>query len=1030
MDYFIILILFCLFNLFFSQFNNIIDINSFDIYSIQKNQKNIIFRYNYISEKKKDIIIYISPKSKENALGQLSISTDLDLIKQKVKSNQVKNISFNYHTKKSMVINKYESVNIGKNNYYILLSGNIYCDFEIFLSNEIREIFTNNSYYFPSLNNLSTDFISLRLNSLKKNIYLNILKINKSCNTLKIYKNDDELICNEEISQYRELNGFYSYTINVYYLSNNSNDDLVLNFMDSIVQNILRYNNNLMFIDNSEFYFYLKLNNYELNSTFGVVMNYDSRCRIQIYYLSYLFDYKIPDIYDFEEYDYIEYNEQNSFLLNYYNKSLNYALIKIQINNYLNIPLKIKLFFDINYINEIPFKFFLEKGKYFFVINNELKEKYYNIKNYFLFKLNNSSNEMIAYTDTYNTIIKTNFFNQKINDVISIYFNIYIEDEFQIYPISSELNNKILFYKNIFQVNEKFFVFDEGKNELTEIIQCDTETVIYFNLIIGDSLLYLIDKEEYSFNNLNQIPDENKKIINGLEIINDKRLILKYKINSFSICEYFIQQNDILNDIISFEPKIKYFRRNFIYQININLNVFNKILIKLLNTDKNITIYNNNSEFVLNSKNMLIYLNESGNYFIKGYNSIVAFYTSITNNNNFSICNEDYKNFKNVQEIFIIPNATDFDSINIFITYYDNNINETYLNYIFDYNRIPFTRKNFEFYKRLNIKNSHMTSIIIENYYKGNKIKFSLKEKLFIYFGFKDILSKVIIEIKYSNYNFLSLNNNIVLKSGFNKVFLGYEYYYYLQFDLCENKEISYSFVKNEINELNETNIITSNKILSLKNDYIDDFYSVYINNEKEIVLSLSNNEIKNNSFLNYDYSINIKYVNNEKKELYIEFNPISYYPEVEYSIFILESKYFNKTIHFCSFNHFIEDSLYLYKDIIVSNGDELAFNLNIKLENIAQNEKEYGIIIMAKEILNNYPNYKFYKLNKFQFINESHEQDQAENNTTIILAIVIPIIMLLLIGAIVFLFIRRKKMKHEQEEEELINFLLIKKIK
>ena len=40
-------------------------------------------------------------------------------------------------------------------------------------------------------------------------------------------------------------------------------------------------------------------------------------------------------------------------------------------------------------------------------------------------------------------------------------------------------------------------------------------------------------------------------------------------------------------------------------------------------------------------------------------------------------------------------------------------------------------------------------------------------------------------------------------------------------------KKISYSFVKNEINELNENNIITSNKILSLKNDYIDDFYSV-----------------------------------------------------------------------------------------------------------------------------------------------------------------------------------------------------------
>ena len=319
-----------------------------------------------------------------------------------------------------------------------------------------------------------------------------------------------------------------------------------------------------------------------------------------------------------------------------------------------------------------------------------------------------------------------------------------------------------------------------------------------------------------------------------------------------------------------------------------------------------------------------------------------------------------------------------------------------------------------------------MTSIIIENYYKGNKIKFSLKEKLFIYLAFKDILSKVTIKIKYSNYNFLSLNNYIVLKPGFNKVFLGYEYYYYLQFDLCENKEINYTFVKNEINELNETNIITSNKILSLKNDFIDDFYSVYINNEKEIVLSLTNNEIKNNSFLNYDYSINIKYINYEQKELYIEFNPISYYPEVEYSIFIIESKYFNKIINFCSFNHFIEDNLYLYKDIIVSNGNEMVFNLNIKLENITQNEKEYGIIIMAKEILNNYPNYKFYEFNKFQFIdeNENHEQDQTENNTTLILAIVIPIIILLLIGAIVFVFLWRKKKKFKQEEEEaeLIN--------
>lgn len=71
------------------------------IFIVFKKIKKILYLDIIIFQKKKtDIIIYISPKSKENALGQLSISTDLDLIKQKVKSNQVKNISFNYHTKK------------------------------------------------------------------------------------------------------------------------------------------------------------------------------------------------------------------------------------------------------------------------------------------------------------------------------------------------------------------------------------------------------------------------------------------------------------------------------------------------------------------------------------------------------------------------------------------------------------------------------------------------------------------------------------------------------------------------------------------------------------------------------------------------------------------------------------------------------------------------------------------------------------------------------------------------------------------
>ena len=59
---------------------DIIEINSFETYKINKTENKYIFKYNNLSDNKTDIIIYISPYKTDKILGRLLISTDLDTI--------------------------------------------------------------------------------------------------------------------------------------------------------------------------------------------------------------------------------------------------------------------------------------------------------------------------------------------------------------------------------------------------------------------------------------------------------------------------------------------------------------------------------------------------------------------------------------------------------------------------------------------------------------------------------------------------------------------------------------------------------------------------------------------------------------------------------------------------------------------------------------------------------------------------------------------------------------------------------------
>ena len=170
-----------------------------------------------------------------------------------------------------------------------------------------------------------------------------------------------------------------------------------------------------------------------------------------------------------------------------------------------------------------------------------------------------------------------------------------------------------------------------------------------------------------------------------------------------------------------------------------------------------------------------------------------------------------------------------------------------------------------------------------------------------------------------------------------------------------------------------------------------------------------------------------MKFIDIEKKEISFEFYPVSSFPKVEYTIFIIDSKDFISIDKHCYIFHLIEEKLYKYKEIIISNDEELIFNSYIKLGNICQKKKDYILLIIAKEIINSFPNYKFYEPYKFKFKanNDEKEEEEVEkeeeeknedekegnkSNLVIIIIIISVLIFILFFGFIIFFMLKRKK--------------------
>ena len=962
------------------------DIASFNSYRIQENQNDIIFRYNYQSDEKADIIIYLTPYSDLKIVGEMVISNNLDLIQRNENTEAKKIIPLNNEHKFAIVINTNELINIGKGNYYINLVGYILCDLEIFLSNEIRALSIEKSYYFPYIKDSTNNFISFRINQLDKNITLNILKENKGCEYVEIYEDNEKMECQNQISEYVDLKENKIYLIKIIY---DKYDDVVINFVDIVITDIDNYNNNLIPLDDSEFYFIMNMRRMNLNEKRSIEVDYDSNIKFTIFYLEGDITNRnlIPNKKNLAYIDHKNINDENTVILQRANEKFKYALIFIYIEESTNFPLKINVYNNILSIENFPFNFNIKKNNsYFFEFKEEIKTLHKFLDNYIIFKFN-YTNIMKIYTKNTKNVFKNDIFAEKIKNIISICFsNSTYEGYFQVFSLPYEYNsifnlelNSKLFYQNF-----------EDKNKFLALIMSNHETVIYFKLILGNSSFSISENlnSNYDSNDIISLINQKKVESNTDELfklINNKNTLIQLMINSYSIFDYYVQQEEDLFINIYLKSQIKFLKEKIRYRITFEDQ--KKKLIKLLTKNKEVKIYKNeikNSiKYLLNNENQNIYINENDTFIIEGNNCIIGIYFPLTDKENYLICDKQNQNYKNIEEIFITPNKSNYDAINIIFTFDEqNDESDIYLDYLIDYHIIPYSRKNMNYERRYST-NKEKLSLLIPNVYKEQMIisNDNNNENFFIFIRFSKIINNLKVDINYINYYFINNNEYKILPPGYKKIFLGYESSNYINLDLCKNSEISYSFIQNdEIASKNDT--INSNQIINLYNKNENDYYSMDINSNEEIILSLTNKEIENLD-LKYNYSIDVEMINGTNNNIIVYFESISQSLEIEYTIYILDSKYKENLDDHCFIQYLINNNIYSYKKVIYSNGKTLNFKEKLNLENIIEDRKEYYLIIVAKELINFYPQYKYYSPSKF--ISNSNAQESKKNSGNIL---------------------------------------------
>ena len=541
------------------------------------------------------------------------------------------------------------------------------------------------------------------------------------------------------------------------------------------------------------------------------------------------------------------------------------------------------------------------------------------------------------------------------------------------------------------------------------------KNLVYLNLICGDIIFNLVDKNNDLINN-------NKELsFTGLQKFINETYIIKIKSNSYSIYDYFIFNNFDNLYYINYESKLLYFFKKIEYKIYFD--EVKQLFIRILDGEAIIKYESN--KIILNKTNNYFELikNNSKNISLYGNNSLVYFYIPLSINNYIIISNRDNLIY-NFRDIFLTFEKEDKDIINIIISYInENKEDELMVEYITDYNIIPYSRNKNSLSSIIYLKSNKNYSLIIPNLLKNDKAEHFEEEKFFVYFKLLKI-ELLRISYEYSDFNFLPKKEPILITPGKNNYFLGTTDKNFIKIDKCMNNNISMTIIRNNNDLDNETNIdIEENTILEINRNVTDNYISLNINNNKDFLLTLSENKFDNNDNLKNNYFL----LSVNKKNLNLKLNISSFFIQTEYYLFYIKKNEIDNLNNKCFIFHLLNNNTFL--DRFYTSGINNYFEKNITLLNdFKYNLNIYEFILIGKEYHTFYYSYIYFKqylINNTNNDDEKNDKKNYEKRHKMPISLIL-VLIVLIIGVLILVFIfiisaakRKNNLKYKIEHLE-----------
>ena len=611
-----------------------------------------------------------------------------------------------------------------------------------------------------------------------------------------------------------------------------------------------------------------------------------------------------------------------------------------------------------------------------FIIDETLKNNYSKVELNTVISINNDNNFMKLISIKNDIITSKNYLIKKLNYIKGIFIKVNEDDIFRIKLISED----ILEYLNEESSSNTDNSLIIDKKYSIDFIHTNEDVYAFYNSISTELKIYEINNGSYF--QLDDIINNkyNYSLLFGMKSLEEKKtyMILKKSSNPFLYEKYI---NNLVIDLKHrlYYSKICYLFMDFEYRFSYNIKIkIKKILMKVLNNDKNETIYfycNNELKEIKSNTKILNVGKCNGTFYMLGNNNLIYFYLPLIVADSYKIFEkEDNFELSDTYHFFLIPKKNEYNSINILLSIENEVPNEpAFLHYYIDYGIIPYSRNIDK--KPIILINE--ANLVIPNYANLSKDD----EKYFIYFRFNTTLSKINVKIKYENIIYLEDQTYIILKPGINTIKFTRNIDHYLnitKFNKDKNSKAFYTIYKDE--KVIEHNIINdTDNIIFIEEPSYRENIKLKIENDDEILLRVSPEYFEDFSFISYNKSLDVEQIENT---LRIKFNTTNYKSRLEYQIALIEKE--DNIDHLSIHKKFYENNL-IYKNTIYSSGKE-PIETNISLINDTNNftyDKDYTLIAYGKDFYGDNFNY-FYMDPLSLFIKDPNKPNIKEETNSI----------------------------------------------